>query len=576
MKAAVCYRIGSTEPNSHLFDIEMLIGCPGVQQTVSLPTWIPGSYLVREFARHLQNLVAHQGRRACDLRQLTKNSWEIDCIAGQALKLSYRVYAFDASVRAAYLDSQRGFFNGTSVFLLAAGLRDQPHEVTVLRPPQAGRWKVATGLAPLCVDADGWGSYRAPDYDTLIDAPLVCGEFWSGRFETGKVNHQLVVSGMTRAFDGQRLLTDCERICKAAMRLWRGKAPHQNYVFLLHAVANGYGGLEHRNSSALICSRRDLPMLGASQDSETYVDLLGLIAHEYFHTWNVKRLRPKVFERYDLDRENYTDLLWFFEGFTSYFDELLLLRAGLLKFEPYLKRLAKTINTLEQTPGRWVQSVAQASVDAWVKYYRPDENTLNATVSYYSKGALIALCLDLSLRAEGHELAAVMRGLWRRCAGGPMTELDLLDELQLQTGRSWRAEIRAWVHSTKELPWARLLRSRGVRIDTEPASQAQRLGLQVKEGRQNVQIKSVQRQSAAEQAGMAAGDEWLAIETGRDEQTQMWRLKKLDELPLWLGQENRCRALICRDQRLHWLTLKLPPMAGNWRLTPGPQCTPWS
>jgi predicted metalloprotease with PDZ domain len=228
-----------------------------------------------------------------------------------------------------------------------------------------------------------------------------------------------------RRFDGKRLLADTQKICETAIRFWHGegKPPFKSYVFMLNAVAtdDGYGGLEHRNSTALICGRRDLPRLGEARASEGYTTLLGLISHEYFHTWNVKRLRPAEFARYDYAQENYTELLWFFEGFTSYYDDLLLRRAGLI--DDALPQAAQQNHQPgAANTGPSVQTVAQASFDAWVKYYRQDENTPNATVSYYTKGSLVALCLDLTLRAEGKAtLDDVMRALWKRCAGGPMT-----------------------------------------------------------------------------------------------------------------------------------------------------------
>ncbi|MEY2621076.1 MAG: hypothetical protein RIT26_896 [Pseudomonadota bacterium] len=577
MNVAVSYVVGSSKPHTHLFEVSMTIAQAAKSQQVSLPVWIPGSYMVREFSRHLQNLSARQGRRAVKIRQINKNTWEIDARPGQPLALSYQVYAFDPSVRAAYLDAQRGFFNGTSLCLQAHGREDQAHAITVQRPKACTSWQAATALQPVRVDAQGWGRYLADDYATLIDSPFEWGRFWSGQFVAGGVPHRFVVSGAPPSFDAERLLADSQRICAAAIRMWhgRGKPAHRHYLFMLNVVEDGYGGLEHRHSTALICSRRDLPKLGEKAPSEEYITLLGLISHEYFHTWNVKRLRPAEFTRYDLQQENYTGLLWFFEGFTSYFDDLLLVRSGLLDAAGYLKRLAKTITSVDQTPGRKVQSVAQSSFDAWVKYYRQDENTPNATVSYYTKGSLVALCLDLALRAEGGTLEAVMRGLWKRCAAGPMREADLLAELQAQTGRSWEAEIRAWVHSTDDLPLARLLRGQGVVIDTERAPLAQRLGLRSTDSAAGVMVKAVLRDGAAEQAGMAAGDEWLAVEVGRGAKAQIWRLKKLDDLPLWLGPETRCRALISRQQRLLWLDLKVPRLAANWTLKPGPDLKGW-
>ena len=577
MKAAVEYVVGALDPRTHLFDVVMTVHQPQAQQRLSLPVWIPGSYMVREFARHLQHLSARQGKRPVALTTLNKNTWVSEARVGQPLELRYQVYAFDPSVRAAYLDAQRGFFNGTSLCLQAQGLEDLPHAITVQKPTSCPTWRVATALRAQRTDAHGWGRYVAADYDELIDSPFEWGHFWSGECVAGGVPHRLVVSGATASFDGQRLLDDTQRICQAAIRMWhgRGKPPHRHYVFLLHTVDDGYGGLEHRHSTALIASRRDLPRLGEKKASEGYLTLLGLISHEYFHTWNVKRLRPAEFARYDLNTENHTELLWFFEGFTSYFDDLLLVRAGLMSPKAYLGRLAKTIVSVEQTPGRKVQSVAQSSFDAWTKYYRQDENTPNATVSYYTKGSLVALCLDLALRAEGGDLASIMRGLWKRCAAGPMRESDLLDELQAQTGRSWSAEIKAWVHSTADLPLARLLRQQGVVIDTERAPLAQRLGLRASDSAAGVMVKAVLRGGAAEQAGMAAGDEWLAVEVGKGAQAQSWRLKKLEDLTLCLGPHLRCRALVSRDQRLHWLDLKLPTLASNWTLSPGPDLKGW-
>ncbi|MEK9953296.1 MAG: peptidase M61, partial [Curvibacter sp.] len=322
----------------------------------------------------------------------------------------------------------------------------------------------------------------------------------------------------------------------------------------------------HRNSTALICGRRDLPRTG-TKPGEGYTTLLGLISHEYFHSWNVKRLRPAEFTRYDYAQENYTGLLWFFEGFTSYYDDLLLHRAGLIDESVYLRLRNRSINQLQQTPGRLVQSVAQASFDAWVKYYRVDENTPNATVSYYGKGALVALCIDLTLRAEGrHSLDDVMRALWQRCAAGPMREDDLLAVLHELSGRSWKRELQRWVHSTAELPLRELLLLHGVAIHEDPAQLAQRLGLRVSDSGGVIQVKTVLRSGAAEQAGLAAGDEWLGVEIGSGRQHSAWRLAKLDDLLLYAGAEERVQALVARDRRLLRLPLKLPRQTTTWRL----------
>ncbi|HEY0200763.1 MAG TPA: peptidase M61, partial [Burkholderiaceae bacterium] len=452
------------------------------------------------------------------------------------------------------------FFNGTSLFLRVHGQEDRPHTLEVAPPPAVAQWQLATALESVRTGADGFGLYRATGYDQLVDSPVEMGRFWSGTFTACGVPHRFVVTGAPSSFDGDRLLADARKICETAIRFWhpRGKPPQQHYLFLLNAVDDGYGGLEHRNSTALICNRRDLPRQGAQRMGEGYTTLLGLISHEYFHTWNVKRLRPAEFARYDYERENYTRLLWFFEGFTSYYDDLLLHRAGLIDQATYLRLLGKAANQVLQAPGRAVQSVAQASFDAWVKYYRPDENTPNATISYYAKGALVALCLDLTLRAEGSAtLDAVMRALWQRCKAGPMTEDDLLAVLQTLAGRSFAAETGQWVHGTQDLPLRELLEHHGVAVLDEPSQPAQRLGLRVAQANGSIQVKTVLRGGAAERAGMAAGDEWLGVEV----QGKGWRIAQLDDLALYAGTTTRLTAVVARDRQLLRLPLSLPVQA---------------
>ena len=578
---AVHYTVEAADLHAHLFRVTLTVPEPAAQQTVSLPVWIPGSYLVREFSKNLQNLSAKQGRRSLPITQQDKCSWAMACKSGQPLVLSYEVYAFDHSVRTAWLDSQRGFFNGTSLCLRVHGQEHAPHQLQLQSVKTQPDWQAATGLAPVKTDKKGFGLYQAAHYDELVDCPVELGTFWSGSFTACGIPHRFVVAGALPSFDGDRLLADTQKICEAAIRFWHGagkaagqKAPHKNYLFMLNAVHDGYGGLEHQNSTALICNRSDLPRQTPPRTHEGYTTLLGLISHEYFHTWNVKQLRPDALARYDYSQENYTQLLWFFEGFTSYYDDILLRRAGLIDDTTYLKLLGKTIAQVQQTPGRHVQTVAQASFDAWVKYYRQDENTPNATVSYYTKGALVALCLDLALRKEGQTLDAVMRGLWKRCKAGPMREQDLLDELQAYTGRSWQAEIQAWVHSTTDLPLRELLTAQGVVLDAETSTMAQRLGLRVSEAGGSVQIKGVLRGSAAETAGLAAGDEWLGLEVGAKGQGGSWRLHKLDDLPALLGREQKLVALVSRDKRLLRLPLKVPAQASGWKLSVPTDRTP--
>ena len=553
----ITYRIAIADANAHLYRVTLSVPKPMPEQRLSLPVWIPGSYLVREFARHLSGLDAKQGARAVPLQQLDKATWLARCPGRGALSVSYLVYAFDTSVRAAFLDAQRGFFNGTGVCLRVEGAEAQPHRIE-LRALPAG-WQVATAMRAVKTDAAGRGTYEAADYDELVDHPVELGRFWRGRFSACGVPHEFVVAGALPDFDGERVLAASKRICEAQIRFWHGrkKPPFERYVFLLNVIEDGHGGLEHRASTALIASRRDLPQIGKADISDGYVNLLGLISHEYFHTWNVKRLRPAEFTRYDYTQENYTELLWFFEGFTSYYDDLFLVRCGLIDSARYLKLIARTVGGVLALPGRKVQSVAQASFDAWVKYYRGDENTPNATISYYTKGSLVALMLDLTLRREGRgSLDAVMRELWAASAGGPIDEAQIRAALRQVGGRSYDAEIDAWVHGTDELPLKELLAAVGVEWADEPATLAQRLGVRVSESAlTGVKVSHVLRGGAGERAGLSPGDELLAV--------QGWRLRRLDDALRLLTPGKAARVLVARDQRVLTLALTLPEPGGD-------------
>jgi predicted metalloprotease with PDZ domain len=560
MTAPIEYQVEIADLHAHQFRVTLTLPQPSAQQRLSLPVWIPGSYLVREFSRHLSGLEARQGRRTVSLQQLDKCTWQAECRGSVPLVVSCLVYAYDASVRTAWLEASRGFFNGTSLFLRCEGHEARVHRVSLPGLPKG--WQVATGMRAV-------GTARRPvfesaDYDELIDHPFELGPFWRGTFEACGVPHEFVVAGAWPGFDGERLLADAKRICETQIRFWHEdqRPPFDRYVFLLNTVDDGYGGLEHRASTALICGRRDLPRKGHAGLTDGYVTLLGLISHEYFHTWNVKRLKPSEFAPYDLTRENTTQLLWFFEGFTSYYDDLLLLRAGLIDEARYLKLVAKTVNQVLGTPGRHVQSVAEASFDAWIKYYRPDENSANATVSYYTKGSLVALALDLRLRAEGRgSLDAVLRRLWQRSDGGPIDEAAIAEALADVGKRPYDDELQAWVHGTADLPLAELLAPFGVRWTREAPQLQQRLGARVAEA--GLKVQAVLRGGAAEAAGLAAGDELVGVDD--------WRLARLDDL-LPLGAFDRpVTLLVARDRRLLRLPFQAAAVEGAVSLSADPK-----
>lgn len=540
------YRIELADIAAHRYRVTLTLASPAAEQDFSLPVWIPGSYLVREFAKHLSGLRARQGSRELAIEQLDKASWRVRCEGRAALVLSYEVYAFDASVRTAWLDSQRAFFNTSSLCLRAHGREGGAHRLELARLPKG--WRVATEMAR--VD-DG---YEAADYDELLDHPFEIGPHWQGEFVAAGVPHRIVVAGAWPSFDGERLLADVQRICEAQIALWGG-APFERYSFLLWAVEDGHGGLEHRASTALICARRELPTAAESAaPSDAYARLLGLFSHEYFHAWNVKRLRPAEFARFDYQRENYTELLWFFEGFTSYYDELMLLRAGRVDAPRYLKLLAASVNGVLAAPGRRVQPLSAASFEAWTKYYRPDENSPNATSNYYAQGALVALCLDLSLRGHKSSLDALMQRLWTTSAGGPVSEADILAAVEALGGEAVASRLHAWVHGTDELPLRELLETHGVAWRYEGrATVAQRLGLRVREAAlTGIGVTHVLAGGAAEAGGINARDEILGCNG--------WRLRRLDDvLGLLPAGSSRLRLLVSRDQRLLEFDVELPP-----------------
>lgn len=565
---AVAYRVDASDVHAHIYRVQLRIEHPQSQQQVQLPVWIPGSYLLREFAKHLQNIRAEQNGQVVALQQLDKTTWQAANQQGEALDFYYEVYAFDTSVRTAWLDAQRGFFNPSSLCLQVLGKNQEQHNLELCLSADLAKNGVYAAQAAIQMTANTW-RYNFADYDALADTPFVFAQnIWRGEFVAAGIAHEFVIVGAPPNFDGPKLLADTQRICAAQQEFWATEtAIFERYVFMLHATEDGYGGLEHMASTALICACQDLPRAGDIGRSKNYQALLGLISHEYFHSWNVKRLRPRPLAHYDYSRESYTDLLWFFEGFTSYYDDVFLHRTGLIDDTQYLQMLGKNIQALAINPGSQVQSVAQASFDAWVKYYRPDENTINATVSYYTKGALVALCLDLTLRGEGKgDLDAVMRHLWQgqKTEIKPIGQADIAAALQVVGGRSFAPELHTWVHGTGSLPVLELLATHGVKGEMQAPTWAQRLGLKVQEGKStdatNLKIQAVLRGSDAEAAGLAAGDEWLGVEVDG----QIWRIFRLDQLAYLLptageASDTSLGILFSREHRIYQGRLQLRP-----------------
>ncbi len=528
----VLYRIAPSDPHAHLFTVAMTIATPALEgQRLALPAWIPGSYMIREFARHVVALAARDVRGPLRVDKLDKHTWRV-APANGPIVVEYTVYAWDLSVRAAHLDATHGFLNATSVCLRVVGQESRPCTVELEPPPAsvARGWKVATTLPEAGAKRGGFGRYRAADYDALADHPVEMGTFELARFEAGGAEHEIAVTGRTDV-DLERLVRDLAPVCAAQSALFEPRtkrAPFERYLFLTTAVGDGYGGLEHRDSTALLCGRNDLPWRGMAAAGDGYRTFLGLASHEYFHAWHVKRIKPAAFVPHDFDREAYTRLLWIFEGFTSYYDDLMLVRAGTIPRADYLKALARTISLVQRAPGRTVQSVADSSFDAWIKYYRQDENSPNAIVSYYAKGSLVALAIDLAVRARTQGRASLddaMRLMWRRYGrdfyapgGGPGAAQSGLREdgfpvlLREATGVSLGAQLARWVDGTDELPLARLLAPLGIALTFAPADAAPSLGVRTTTKGGELAIATAYTGGAAQRAGLSAGDVLVAVD----------------------------------------------------------------
>ena len=529
------YRIAPRHPEAHVFEVSVVVDRPDPSgQTFTLPAWIPGSYMIREFARHVVRISARCGRRAIALEKVDKHTWRAAPCDGP-LVVVCDVYAWDLSVRGAHLDTTHGFFNGTCVFLRVEGQSESACAIEILPPSGAAyrRWRVATAMTEAGARRHGFGAYRAESYDELIDHPVEMGEFTLTGFSTRGVDHEVAITGR-QAADLDRLARDLERMTAHHIDFFGTRAPMRRYVFLVTALGEGYGGLEHRASTALLCSRDDLPRRGVDRQDDRYRTFLGLASHEYFHTWNVKRIKPAAFTPYDLSRENYTRLLWAFEGITSYYDDLGLVRCGLLSPGQYLAALARTMTAVQRGSGRTKQSVAESSFDAWVKYYRQDENAPNAIVSYYAKGALVAAALDLTIRRATRgrrSLDDIMRALWqefgRSGRGVGETEIEML--AQRVSGVRLERFFQSALHSCDELALVPLLKAFGIKVSrhaaesvsdrggTLPKDRARAraravLGARTETLGTDVRLAQVFDGGCAQAAGLSAGDVLVAFD----------------------------------------------------------------
>ncbi len=497
-----------------------------------MPAWIPGSYMIRDYARNVVSIRAESDGLDVPLTKLDKSRWRAAPVE-KPLTLVAEIYAYDLSVRGAHLDNTHAYFNGPCVFFAVCGQEDTPCEVEIVPPAgkAAAGWRVATSMRRKDALPYGFGTYAADDYAELIDHPVEAGHLSIGEFEVHGIPHAIAIRGKTRV-DMGRLCHDLQTLCERHMSLLGVPEGFDRYLFLVHAPGSGYGGLEHRWSSSLVCARDSLPARGDDRIGDAYRTFLGLASHEYFHSWNVKRMKPAAFTPYDLSAESYTGLLWVFEGITSYYDDLALVRSGLITEKSYLELLGRTITRVLRGGGRLRQSVEESSFDAWTKFYKQDANAPNAIVSYYAKGSLIALALDLKLRSETAgriSLDHVMKACWERWGdrgeGVPEDGFEAVaaEVSQLDLDDFFAASVRG----TGELPLEALLHTHGIGYRLRASSGSsdkggnklddarQRsvcLGATLTETNGRSIFAAVMNGGPAELAGIAPGDEAVALD----------------------------------------------------------------
>jgi predicted metalloprotease with PDZ domain len=559
------YTVWPADLHGHRYQVKLHIVNPDPEgQILQMPTWIPGSYLIRDFSKQIESIKAYSvsTKKKLPLDRLNNDQWRLPK-ENSAIEVITTVYAYDSSVRAAYLDTERGFFNASSLCLEVIGQNNTPCSLAIA-PPDASfaeHWSVQTGLREAKTDERGFGFYLAQNYDDLLDHPVAMGEFQMVRWESNGIPHSMAIQGCINTIDAKRLAQDLQAICSCTINLFDPKtnqAPFANYLFLVNAVLNGYGGLEHRNSTALLCRRDQIPQQDAPLDETVYREFLGLCSHEYFHAWLVKRIQPRAFQPYDLSKRNHTGLLWLFEGFTSYYDDLQLLRSKRIDLKTYLGLVSNNWNSILRGPGRHKQSLTDSSFDAWTKYYQADENTPNAVVSYYSKGALFALGLDLQIRTfskNKKSLDDLMRLIWQRHGvtldGIAEDGLDsLVDEL-LGVGflKTWTDMKARYIFGTEDIPIQKWITSKLIAVKQKTHSKLEKIKLQLGMRHSDtngwLKVTHVLDGGAGQLAGLAPGDLLASINGQRVTNT------RLDKILAGLTETQNIHFCFYRDDLEH-------------------------
>ena len=515
----IAYTVSMSQPHTHLLEVEARLrwregAAPPARADLVMPVWTPGSYLVREFERHVQDFAAQDGAgRALQWSKASKNTWRVETAGARDVRVRYSVYANELTVRTNELNDRHAFWNNSALLLYPEGHLAAPSTVRVV--PREG-WKIATGLPAVSGERN---TFRAENFDILYDSPFLVSDFKVLNFEVRGVPHRIVLDGEGN-YDSERMRRDVQKVAEANVELMKA-LPVRDYTFILMTHPAASGGLEHLNSTALIYPRYRF------RPDASWRDFLGLVSHEYFHLWNVKRIRPDALGPFDYTRENYTRLLWVAEGGTSYYGDLLVRRAGLMTDKQYLDAVAASFQSLQNTPGRLEMSIEEASFDAWIKYYRPDENTVNSAVSYYDKGAIVSLLLDMEIRKRSNgarSLDDVMRALYAEFfeKNRNYTPEDFQRAAEAAAGGSLDDFFRRYVRGREELDYDAALAVVGLRLDKtgagddgRPAPAKAFLGGTLAQDGDRLMVRNVPAGTPAYEQGLNSGDQIVAVDGNR-------------------------------------------------------------
>ncbi|HCN83709.1 MAG TPA: peptidase M61, partial [Sphingobacteriaceae bacterium] len=510
-QSKIAFNVTFSEPQAHYADIQMDISDIKKDYIdIKMPVWAPGSYLVREFSKNVEGFSAkNKKNETLPVQKLNKNTWRVSTVQSDQLKINYRVYAFEISVRTSFVDAAHAFLSPSGIFMYPDGLINHP--VTVAVKPYAGWNKISTGMETVGGSSN---TFYAADFDILYDSPIEVGNQDVFEFTAAGVKHEVVMSGGGN-YNKDRLKQDMAKIVEEETKIF-AENPNKRYVFIVQNYMTGGGGIEHLNSTVLGASR-----LGYASEAG-HKSFLGLVAHEYFHLWNVKRLRPKALGPFDYDNENYTPNLWIAEGFTSYFDNMVMHRAGFHTPEKYLDLLTTSINAVENQPGNRIQPVSESSLEAWIKYYRPNENSRNSSVSYYEKGSLIALLFDLEIinATKGQKsLDDLMKGMYdeyyKNQKRGYM-DAEFKAMAEKLSGKSFDKIYNDYINGTQPIDYNTYLEYAGMRVLNDNAGKNEPyLGIAAAVNNGKVIITNVSRGSAAWKYGLNTNDELIGIDNQR-------------------------------------------------------------